>query len=870
MVASFLNAARRLVPYALLFSLAACGGGGGGGGGSTDDFSISTSNVTFVAIQGSTPPIQTVNLTVNRGAVAILATSNSSLFSASFQTTGQATGIITITPVAATFSPGTYTGTVTVRGCWTLNCAAGTDVTGSPKTINVTYRVGADIAASSTSLTFTHVTGSAYPVSQTVNVLTSSGVAWTASTSNSWLMLSSTGGTGPGSIGISVNPGALAVGTYNGTVTLVAPSSGDTETVFVTLNVVVPGLVSNQASLAFSGTYGSPFPAQAVNITMNNGSAVNWTATPSSNWLVLSQTSGTTPSSITVGVDVTGLSAGSYNATITFNGSGLSSPMILNVTLLIITPSLYVNPTSLAFGRSNGGLDANGKTVTLSLNTATNAYGWTANVSDPWIQVMPVSGTVSSTPFPVTVRIDPTGLAEGTYSGTVTFTAQVNGLTVNSILPVQLQLDTHRIVVSDVGVALTSTPTLSRLTRALKVRSSRGADVSWTAASSQSWLGVTSSGTTSDDLLLTADPAGLAADTVHYASVTVTSSDTSVVNSETVRVGFWVGSTTPLASTQLPGSSPPIAVDPIRPYVYRSGGGDIVVSNLYTGAVVTTITVPNGASLGEATIANDGSRMFVVDNINHQVLPIDLSTFTFGTGWATGASTAVGPVYVRSNGIGVLVVGNGRFFDPGTGIAYGTTFTPLTTNGIDRVRTSRDGSRVCNQDMNRVPYTIHCFALYVTSSVPGEVQLGPTKFALGPASEFGYSVRGTDFAINNDGTRVFVPSHNCCGSGRGEFRVYDPTTTLQAMPLAQTISQWGNPNNAEVGPDGRVFLGSEDLGYNSDTWVYDGNGTYIRSFELSDPYGSFTEGSIRISGDGLRALAYSSYLLQTRITTVGQ
>src|SRR5207302_2589980 len=122
----------------------------------------------------------------------------------------------------------------------------------------------------------------------------------------------------------------------------------------------------------------------------------------------------------------------------------------------------------------------------------------------------------------------------------------------------------HKLLVDGNGVAFAKTPTLSKLTQTLKVRDNLGLATNWLAGSDQTWLLVTGSGTAGGDLVLTADPTGLPADTLNLATVTITSPDTSVESTETVRVGLWVGSADPTAtSISIATATANIAADPI-------------------------------------------------------------------------------------------------------------------------------------------------------------------------------------------------------------------------------------------------------------------------------------------------------------------
>jgi len=165
--------------FATAFLLAGCGGGGGGGGGggSGDAYSISSNSVSFSAAQGgATPPAQTVNVAVNFGTVFIVTTQSGAGFSHTFQITGGTTGVITITPFAP-ITAGTFTGTITVRGCASATCGLpGGDVAGSPKIINVTYTVSgpATLSVSPPTIDF-ETTVNNTPASQNVTLSLSSG-----------------------------------------------------------------------------------------------------------------------------------------------------------------------------------------------------------------------------------------------------------------------------------------------------------------------------------------------------------------------------------------------------------------------------------------------------------------------------------------------------------------------------------------------------------------------------------------------------------------------------------------------------------------------------------------------------------------------
>src|SRR6266536_2720869 len=92
------------------------------------------------------------------------------------------------------------------------------------------------LAVSPGSLAFSYQRGGTVPSPQTLSVTSRSTIAFTDSTSGApWLSVSRTSGTTPSSIGVSVNPGSLAAGTYTASVQV--SSSAGSVTVPATLTV---------------------------------------------------------------------------------------------------------------------------------------------------------------------------------------------------------------------------------------------------------------------------------------------------------------------------------------------------------------------------------------------------------------------------------------------------------------------------------------------------------------------------------------------------------------------------------------------------------------------------------------------------------
>ena len=121
-----------------------------------------------------------------------------------------------------------------------------------------------------------------------------------------------------------------------------------------------PKISLSPTSLSFTAVEGGANPpSQTVTITNSGplGSTLNWSATSSAAWLSLSPTSGSLASGasqpMTVSVDISGLGAGTYNATITVSDpNATNSPQTVSVTLTVAVPA-KLHP--------NAGLDTTGK-----------------------------------------------------------------------------------------------------------------------------------------------------------------------------------------------------------------------------------------------------------------------------------------------------------------------------------------------------------------------------------------------------------------------------------------------------------------------------------------------------------------------------
>jgi hypothetical protein len=195
-------------------------------------------------------------------------------------------------------------------------------------------------------------------------------------------------------------------------------------------------LTSSSTSLTFSANYQGANPApQTVQIGGSGTGSLAWTAVSTVPWLSASASSGSTAASLQISASSSQLSAGTYTGAIRLTSLGAAnSPQSINVSLTVApqAAALAATPSSLSFVATNGSNPA-AQSLTISSSGA-GPFAWTATTSAGWLHASPAAGNAPST---VSISADPTGLAIGTYSGTVTISAQ--GLA-NSPLTVPVNL----------------------------------------------------------------------------------------------------------------------------------------------------------------------------------------------------------------------------------------------------------------------------------------------------------------------------------------------------------------------------------------------------------------------------------------------
>ena len=145
----------------------------------------------------------------------------------------------------------------------------------------------------------------------------------------------------------------------------------------------VPVLEVSPTSIGASGTQNGANPVpQSLSVTNPSLGTMNWTAAVNQPWMSVNPTSGSAPASLTVSFTTAGLTAGTYNGTITITAPGaVNSPASIPVTLLVTPPGTNGTVASYGLEQGSGTLaadssgNANHGTITGALWSTQGRYG---------------------------------------------------------------------------------------------------------------------------------------------------------------------------------------------------------------------------------------------------------------------------------------------------------------------------------------------------------------------------------------------------------------------------------------------------------------------------------------------------------------
>ena len=348
--------------------------------------------------------------------------------------------VVTVSPQG--LAVGTYPGTITVNSSSgivvipvTLTVTSAMVVESNPASANLGYQGGAPPP----------------PILQTLNLFASDGSATPVltSTSTPWITVQSQSSTTtPAAVLLSINPTGLCNGLNAGAVTITAPNAANNG-FSIPIVVTVSGstaagcsgasgpLMLAPASLTFNFPAGpttqtltvtAPSASTSYTVTAGVPNAPPWLSVQPSGTLTGNQT-------ISVSVNPSGLSVGTYIATISFftNGAVQAVP----VTFVVSPPpgitGLTPTPPTLTFTAPSG-QSAGSQTVTLTTTNSTPITIFGVSTDSPNFLAASLSGggsTVSATnPVTLTVTATAARLPVGPFTGNVVVNASTGTLTI--------------------------------------------------------------------------------------------------------------------------------------------------------------------------------------------------------------------------------------------------------------------------------------------------------------------------------------------------------------------------------------------------------------------------------------------------------
>jgi hypothetical protein len=221
----------------------------------------------------------------------------------------------------------------------------------------------------------------------------------------SWILKTPAAATTPADITVSVTTAGLTAGPYFDSIAVqAAQASNSPQYLYVSLDLAPPppAIGVNPTSFTFNALAGGANPAdQVLNISNLGGTDLDWSVSNTQAWLNLDPLTGTNAGQVTLSVDITGLTYGTYNDVITVSDpEATNSPVEVPVQLVVASdlPLIQVDPQVIYLP-----VDANWDNVFTRefevLNGGGGSLAFTASpaLSGVISDVNPTSGTAPAT-----------------------------------------------------------------------------------------------------------------------------------------------------------------------------------------------------------------------------------------------------------------------------------------------------------------------------------------------------------------------------------------------------------------------------------------------------------------------------------------
>lgn len=205
-------------------------------------------------------------------------------------------------------------------------------------------------------------------------------ITWSITTNQPWVTISPTNGTTTAEtdpIQVSVSRNNIAIGSYTAQIKITSDAGEKTiSVIMVKPDPNLPQLIISPTSIDF----GSSMLTSQVELKNTGIGVMNWTSSPSNDWINLSTSKGTIntgdKSIINVTVNKSGLAPGNFNGSVIFNSNGGSKTFSIT---MVVPPWTAPNMPILS-APSSGSVDQL-TSPTLSWNASTDATSYTLQVS---------------------------------------------------------------------------------------------------------------------------------------------------------------------------------------------------------------------------------------------------------------------------------------------------------------------------------------------------------------------------------------------------------------------------------------------------------------------------------------------------------
>ncbi len=192
-----------------------------------------------------------------------------------------------------------------------------------------------------------------------------------------------------------------------------------------------PSIGFDPEDFSFSATEDGEDPLdRTLEIWNSEDGTLEWSVESDEDWLSLHPTSGSSTGErddVTVSVDVSGLTEGEYDATITIEAPyAENGPRTVDVSLELgeaaDEPTVAYNPSSFSFAAEEDGDDPPDQMLEI-WNSGTDEISWSVESDEDWLELDPADGDSDGEHDEVTLSVDISDLDAGDHEATITIEA---------------------------------------------------------------------------------------------------------------------------------------------------------------------------------------------------------------------------------------------------------------------------------------------------------------------------------------------------------------------------------------------------------------------------------------------------------------